>query len=114
MPILIKVGPTSRTGFAYHFQQLINSKIQNFELIKEGVTKTGIKLVCGRRPHCIARFHLPIRGSKLRIEHQLNKYELLGDEDEIRDIKNYGQLYHNHSDKCKGWSLLLFLIFTPT
>ena len=101
-PKLVKVNKTSRGGAAFHFEQVVGGKSRYFELLNESMATKHINLVCSNRPKCTARYHLPIIGEKIKIVTKDSKLKLQGLEADIRDVANYGQLFHCHSAKCKG------------
>ena len=76
--------------------------MQHFELLKEGVSRNALKLVCARRPKCMVRFQLEVVGAKLQIKCTQKKYEISGSEEDLMNVKNYGKLIHNHSQRCKS------------
>ena len=110
-PILCQIARTGRGGFTFHFEHMIGSKMQHFELLKEGVSKNALKLVCARRPKCMVRFQLEVVGAKLQIKRTQKKYEISGSEEDLMNVKNYGKLIHNHSQRCKSEFFTLVFFF---
>ena len=102
LPKLTSIEKTSRTGYSYNFKQEIDGKTQHFELLREGCSRTAVKLICAQRPACTARFHLDVVGVKLKIVCHEKKYGIHGTEAQLKDIRNYGTLRHNHRSSCRG------------
>ena len=101
-PKLVKVDKTSKGGATYHFEQIISGKVRYFELLCEYVSYRKIGLVCAKRPKCTARKHLPIIGEKIKTVKIDKRYKLQGAEADIKNVDNYGVLFHRHTGKCRG------------
>ena len=101
-PKLVKVDKTGKGGATYHFEQIISGKFLYFELLCESVSSGHISLVCSRRPKCTARKHLPIIGEKLKIVKTDKRYKLQGAAADLKNVANYGTLFHHHTAKCRG------------
>ena len=69
----------------------------------ETVSKTHINLICSQRPRCQARAQLAVIGGALRIVKENGVYKMEGDENDKKNIDNYGEsFFHDHTKKCSG------------
>ena len=109
-PKLTEVSTSTRGAPTFHFEQVEEGKTKCFELLKETVSKTGIRVRCSNRRTCSARFFLPVVGHKLKIIENGKKLELFGDKDEIEKVSNYGKLTHSHTKRCQGESVIIFSV----
>ena len=112
---LVEITPTNRGGLSFHFKIEHKGKTKFVELIKESCYNHRLGLICKLKDRkdkdkkdktkCTARFHLPLLNlstEEYKTESGITKYRITSSIEDQKILSNYGELYHTHSNRCKG------------